>query len=190
MLIIAFIASVFLSTTVHAQDNDPNAGIIPAPVSLIKSPGEFTFSRLTVIRADKPKDNAVELLKGFLGDNVHLNNRIIKYNYRTKVPGNTLILTAHGAETLPNEGYKLTITPRKITIVGKGAGLFYGIQTLIQLFPVNAELSAKLPCLVISDEPRFGYRGMMLDVSRHFFKVPEIKKVLDLMAEYKLNNFH
>ncbi|HEY4325445.1 MAG TPA: family 20 glycosylhydrolase [Mucilaginibacter sp.] len=186
----AFVLSVFLLNTVSAQDIDPNLGIIPAPASLVKNEGVFTFSKLTVIRADKPKDKAVELLKDFLLNNRHFNNRIVKYNPKIKSSGTSLILTSRGAENLPSEGYKLIITTHKITIVGKGAGLFYGIQTLIQLFPIEAELTEKLPCLVIDDAPRFGYRGMMLDVSRHFFSVAEVKKVLDLMAEYKLNNFH
>lgn len=174
----------------NAQDNDPNLGIIPAPASLVKSPGTFVFSRATVIRADKPKDKSVELLKDFLTNNQHFNNRIIKYNRRAKIKGTNVVLTSIGSANLPNEGYKLIITPRKVTIIGKGAGLFYGMQTLMQLFPINPETTVKLPCVTIDDHPRFGYRGMMLDVSRHFFNVAEVKKVLDLMAYYKLNNFH
>jgi hexosaminidase len=187
---IVLFLSLFLLNTANAQDNDPNMGIIPAPASLVKLQGTFTFSKHTVVRADKPKDKAVELLKDFLQSNRHLNNRVVKYYPKSRTSGTSLILTSRGADALPNEGYKLTITPRKITIIGKGAGLFYGIQTLIQLFPVDPADAEKLPCLAINDEPRFGYRGMMLDVSRHFFTVPEVKKVLDLMAEYKLNNFH
>jgi hexosaminidase len=60
----------------------------------------------------------------------------------------------------------------------------------MQLFPISPENTVKLPCVTIEDHPRFGYRGMMLDVSRHFFNVAEVKKVLDLMAYYKLNSFH
>jgi hexosaminidase len=179
-----------LLNTAYAQDTDPNMGIIPAPASLVKSTGTFTFSKLTVIKADKPKDKAVDLLKDFLLNNRGFKNRVIKYSPRIKSSGTSVILTARGSENLPKEGYKLTITPRKVTIIGKGAGLFYGIQTFMQLFPVEQETATKLPCLVINDEPRFGYRGMMLDVSRHFFTVPQVKKVLDLMAAYKLNNFH
>jgi hexosaminidase len=182
--------TVLMLNTAYAQDNDPNQGIIPAPASLIKAPGTFTFSKLTIIKADKPNDKAVALLKDFLLNNRQLKNRVIKYNPRIKGGATSVILTARGAEKLPNEGYKLTITPHKIIIIGKGAGLFYGIQTLIQLFPVAPTAIEKLPCLAIADEPRFGYRGMMLDVSRHFFTVAQVKKVLDVMAAYKLNNFH
>ena len=67
-------------------------------------------------------------------------------------------------------------------LTGKGAGLFYGVQTLLQLLPTDSNATAKLPCMIIEDAPRFGYRGLMLDVSRHFFTVQQIKDLLDLMA--------
>ncbi len=188
-LIILCLAA-FTFQAASAQVNDPYAGIIPAPASLIKAPGSFSFTNNTVIKADKPTDKAVELLKDFLANNRHLKNKIIKYSPKIKGKGSAIILTQHGAENLPNEGYKLTVTPGRITVIGKGAGMFYGIQTLIQLFPVDATAANLIPCLSIQDEPRFGYRGMMLDVSRHFFNVAEVKKVIDLMAAYKLNNFH
>ncbi|HCN82051.1 MAG TPA: beta-N-acetylhexosaminidase, partial [Sphingobacteriaceae bacterium] len=177
---------------VQAQDNDPNLGIIPAPASIKKSSGTFAFSRLTVIKADRISDKSVVFLKDFLVQNRHLTNRISVYSPKTAVNpnGTTLILTSTGAADLPAEGYTLSITPHKITIVGKGAGLFYGIQTLIQLFPVENTLVAKLPCVDIEDRPRFAYRGMMLDVSRHFFTVSQVKQVIDLLAAYKINNFH
>jgi hexosaminidase len=170
---------------------DPYLGIIPAPASVIKDPGTFDFTKMTLIKADNPNDRSVALLKSFLINNRHFNNRISKYSSKNKtIKGTGLILTSKGADKLPNEGYKLTITSHRITIIGKGAGLFYGIQTLIQLFPVEQSAINKLPCAVIADEPRFGYRGMMLDVSRHFFNVHEVEKILDVMAAYKLNNFH
>jgi hexosaminidase len=188
--ILVLFMSIMLFNTAYAQDTDPYLGIIPAPASLIKSPGTFTFSKLTVIKADLPKDKAIELFKDFLLINRGVNNKVVKYNPRVKGKGVMVIFTAHGSESLPAEGYKLIITRRKITVIGKGAGLFYGIQTLIQLFPVDQKAAANLPCLVINDEPRFDYRGMMLDVSRHFFNVTQVKRVIDLMAAYKLNNFH
>ncbi|MDB4921554.1 family 20 glycosylhydrolase [Mucilaginibacter sp.] len=188
--VLVLLMSILLLNTAYAQDTDSYMGIIPAPASLVKSTGTFTFSKFTVIKADQPKDLAVGLLKDFLLNNRGLKNRVVKYNPRVKSKANSIILTARGSESLPKEGYKLTIAPHKITIIGKGAGLFYGIQTLIQLFSVDHAIAENLPCLVINDEPRFGYRGMMLDVSRHFFTVEQVKRVIDLMAAYKLNNFH
>jgi len=169
--------------------DDPYLGIIPAPTSVTKTAGTFNFNQATFIKADNPKDRSVVWFKDYLGNNLHFGNAITKYKGKSS-PTTGIYLTAKGSDKLPKEGYKLTITPRRITIVGKDAGLFYGIQTLIQLLPVDHSAAQKLPCVVINDAPRFGYRGMMLDVSRHFFNVAEVKKVIELMAAYKLNNFH
>ncbi|MDB5060965.1 MAG: beta-N-acetylhexosaminidase [Mucilaginibacter sp.] len=191
LLLIFNLQTINTKAQAPAQANDPYLGIIPAPASVKKVPGTFVFSQLTQIKADLPKGKFAALLHDFLLNNRRFNNRIFKYNPRLKsARGTTLTITSVGANKLPKEGYKLTITPRRITIIGKDAGLFYGIQTFMQLFPVEVSGSEKLPCVTIEDAPRFGYRGMMLDVSRHFFTVPQVKKVIELMATYKLNNFH
>ncbi|MDB5090072.1 MAG: beta-N-acetylhexosaminidase [Mucilaginibacter sp.] len=173
---------------VNAQDNDPNMGIIPAPVSLKKSAGEFVLSQETSLLADSVTNKAVVFLHDYLQNKAMLKVRL-KPNSGAAT-ANSIVLTSKGADNLPEGGYNLTITPQQITITGKGAGLFYGIQSLIQLIPGDKGAIAKLPCLQIDDYPRFGYRGLMLDVGRHFFSVEFVKKYIDLMAAYKLNNFH
>lgn len=86
------------------------------------------------------------------------------------------------------EGYRLEITRRGVEILSRGeAGLFYGLQTLQQLYD---HYGAELPCLRITDAPRFPYRGLHLDVSRHFFDKEFVKKQLRMMARLKLNRFH
>jgi hexosaminidase len=187
-LIIISTAGVLKAQTVA---DDPHMGIIPAPASVTRTTGTFVFSQKTLIKATHPKDRTVTWFKNYLADDLHFHNAISKYSGKSKsLKGTTIILTDKGAEKLPKEGYKLTITPHRVTIIGKDAGLFYGIQTLIQLLPAEHTAPQTLQCVVINDAPRFGYRGMMLDVSRHFFTVPQVKKVIELMAEYKLNNFH
>jgi len=184
LIILVILSALIVNTSsLKAQitADDPHMGIIPAPASVTKSAGTFTFSNATQIKADDPKNRAVIWFKNYLAENLHLHNKIIKNSSRS-LKGAGIYLTAKGAKDLPNEGYKLTITPHKITIIGKGAGLFYGIQTLIQLLPVDHTSAQKLPCAIIADEPRFGYRGMMLDVSRHFFTVPQVKKIIEVMA--------
>jgi hexosaminidase len=85
------------------------------------------------------------------------------------------------------EGYHLSVTPSAITITAKTkAGAFYGMQTLLQL---EAQ-SKNIPVLEIDDAPAFGYRGLMLDVGRHFMPVSFIKQLLDVMAMQKMNNLH
>ena len=99
----------------------------------------------------------------------------------------------------PKEGYNLNITPRGAVIrASSKAGFFYAFQTVMHLLPPNIAMGVRdtsirhvtLPALTINDQPRFEYRGFMLDVSRHFFDTDEIKRLLRLMAVYKMNRFH
>ena len=153
----------------NAQDNDPNMGIIPAPVSVKKTAGEFVLSQETVVLADTVTNKAVVFLVDYLKNKALLRVQLKPNNGKNGAVASSLVLTSAGTDSLPVDGYHLTITPQQIIIAGKGAGLFYGIQTLIQLMPAERTANAKLPCLQIEDYPRFGYRGVMLDVCRHFF---------------------
>ena len=104
---------------------------------------------------------------------------------------NTVTLRLSGGTTEANvEGYRMDVTSSAVDISAHTpAGLFYGLQTLRQLLPVNSE-DWSMPAVVIEDVPRFRYRGMHLDVGRHFFPVTFIKKYIDLLALYKMNTFH
>jgi len=179
---------LFIVKIVDAQVADPNMGIIPAPVSVKKMPGEFVLSQATVISADSIGNKAVQYLASVLKSTYQISNQLKTNTWNNS--NNTIILTSAGTDALPAEGYHLTITPEQVTIAGKGAGLFYGIQTFLQLLPLDRSATAKLPCAQIEDYPRFGYRGMHLDASRHFWSVEFVKKYIDLLAFYKLNTFH
>ncbi|HSH45841.1 MAG TPA: family 20 glycosylhydrolase, partial [Longimicrobiales bacterium] len=98
---------------------------------------------------------------------------------------------------LGEEGYAVRVSPDGVRVeASEPAGLFYGIQTLRQLFPPEVEFTARraaplpLPAVEIEDRPRFGWRGAMLDVTRHFFTVDEVKRYIDLLAQYKFNRLH
>ena len=101
-------------------------------------------------------------------------------------------------ENLGDEGYKLKVTPSKVELLANSAnGIFYGMQTLLQLLPAEiksdvqqANVSWNIPCVQIEDKPRFPWRGLMLDVSRHYFNKEEVKEYIDQLAEYKMNIFH
>ena len=99
-------------------------------------------------------------------------------------------------DSIPSDGYSLTITPDRIEVRSGGPeGAFYAVQTLRQLMPAAAfgtdrVKAVELPAVVIADRPGMGYRGMMLDVARHFFTVEEVKRTLDLLAMHKMNVFH
>ncbi len=109
-----------------------------------------------------------------------------------------LITTVNSNATLNSEGYELTVSPDSVVIrAPTSAGGFYGVQTLLQLFPpqiysvqpaINVTWTA--PCVFIQDQPRFAWRGFMLDVVRHFHDKQEVKDCLDTMAYHKLNTFH
>jgi hexosaminidase len=187
-LMLLCICTAVFTGAANAQDADPNLGIIPAPVSIKKASGQFVLSQETVLLADSLTNKAVVFLTDYLQNKTMLRVKL-KANTGTATP-NSIVLTDKGTDGLPAEGYRLTITPQQVIIAGKGAGLFYGIQTLIQLMPADRGAVAKIPSVQIEDYPRFGYRGMMLDVARHFFSIEMVKKYIDLMAAYKLNSFH
>ena len=96
------------------------------------------------------------------------------------------------------EAYGLTVTPRQITITASQPnGAFYGMQSLLQLMPTEiysptkaANVNWSVPACTVADAPRFGYRGLMLDVARHFMPVSFVKKYIDLLALHKQNTFH
>jgi hexosaminidase len=187
LLLIAFSVAAF------GQGQDPNMGIIPAPVSVKKDKGEFKLTPETIIFVDSPDNKAIRFFTSYMKKagfvfNVTDINAVGKKQRDLK---NSIVLAHNFKGTLPPEGYELLIAPDHITLNGRGAGMFYGIQTLIQLIQKgNSPGYAAIPCGTIKDYPRFAYRGMHLDVVRHFFDVDFIKKYLDIMAAYKLNNFH
>ncbi len=175
-----------------AQDRDPNMGIIPAPSSVARGKGEFKFTPETMVLVDSPDHKAMRyfaeyLRKADLATSVTDLGRVDKARMSTK---NTIILSLNFKGTLPPEGYELKINEGNIELKAHGAGMFYGIQTLIQIMRKTSPGYAVMPCAVIKDSPRFPYRGMHLDVSRHFFDVDFVKKYIDVMAMYKLNYFH
>jgi hexosaminidase len=176
---------------VSAQ-NDPYEGVIPAPVSVRKSKGEFKLSAETIVLADSPSCRAAVFFANYLrksGLGTNISELTMLGGKQQSLP-HSIVLSMNTKEDLPMEGYDLDITADHIKLYGRGPGLFYGVQTLIQLIKKTGNGEATVPCGYIRDYPRFRYRGMHLDVSRHFFDVDFVKQYLDLMAEYKLNNFH
>lgn len=99
-------------------------------------------------------------------------------------------LVASTVDSLGAEGYRLEVNPDSILISGSPAGIFYGIQTLRKALPTGKTGSVELASVIVEDAPRFGYRGALLDVARHFYSVDEVKQFIDLMALHNLNRFH
>jgi hexosaminidase len=122
-----------ISTGTFAQSNDPNMGIIPAPVSVRKAKGEFKVTPETMILVDSPSHKAVQFLAGYLKKNGITNEitDITRLDKKHPFIKNTITLTTNFKEDLPAEGYILDITGDQVSLKGRGAGLFYGVQTLI-----------------------------------------------------------
>jgi hexosaminidase len=105
--------------------------------------------------------------------------------------GNYIIITQPEGETGKPEDYDLNVNQNQVLLNAEGnAGLFYALQSLFQLLPFEKSAEVKIPCVSIHDSPRYQWRGMHLDCSRHFFTKEEVKKYIDYLAMYKFNVFH
>ncbi len=167
--------------------------VVPAPRSLTPGVGEFRVPATLSVATSHPDDAGMsrlaELMAGLFRDRAGSTVVIDPAPARGPLPGAaTLLLEETGNET---EAYVLRVTSDAVTLrAGSRAGLFYGIQTLRQLITSVEGAQPTIPAVVIDDAPRFPYRGMHLDVGRHFFPVEFIKRYIDLMSQYKMNTFH
>lgn len=156
--------------------------IIPQPVSHSVGRGSFTIpGKVTIIAKADEEVNTAGMLKEFLS------KRNIESTISEQGNGHILLALARDTSAQP-ESYQLNVAETGVTIkANSGAGLFYGVQSLIQLIPDG---SAQVAAVTISDYPRYSWRGLHLDVGRHMFPVEFIKKYIDLMSHYKFNTFH
>jgi hexosaminidase len=194
ILFIFLILIKFLS----AQNTPDNLSIIPRPQDLVILEGTFKFSPQTkIVLDDQSIKTDIEWFNDYLQQ---------YYGYKLEIvpvlpaTGNYLVFAKPGLETGQKEKYTLDIAPYRISILAESnsSGFFYGLQSLVQLLPAPENKSLKkatqttfeINCLRINDEPRFKWRGMHLDVCRHFFPVSFIKRYIDLIAQYKMNVFH
>ncbi|KAH0791114.1 Beta-hexosaminidase [Histomonas meleagridis] len=168
--------------------------IIPAPVSMEIGSGEWVLTTSSVIMYD-PSQEGLFFISNYLADFIRKSTFIpIKVSNVTNTTG----IIFKKVTGLEKEEYTLNVDASGVTIsASEYNGFFYGVQTLLQLFPVEIFSRAytpgitwSVPFIKISDKPRLQWRGFMLDCSRHFFDVTTIKHVLDTMALHKINTFH
>lgn len=183
-----FILAFFVSGA-FAQRGEFN--IVPQPKSIKRLQGEFELNFKTkIIAADDTGRKSAGVLNDLLMQNYGFKLEYVSGNNLPKK--NTIIFEpqkdAVGDRT--TEAYGLFIAKQGIRIAGSDAGQFYALQTLMQMLPAEFKGKTKLPAVDINDAPRFAYRGMHLDVGRHFMPVEFVKKYIDLMAQYKFNQFH
>lgn len=172
--------------------------LIPYPNEVILHEGTFAFSPQTkIVVKNESLNSDVAIFNDYLEKNYGFKLEIVPSVLKT---GNFISFEYPDFEAGFKENYHLEINPARINILaeGNGAGAFYALQTLIQLLPPQEMRSLskapqkifQLPCVYIKDKPRYQWRGMHLDVCRHFFPTSFIKKYIDILAMYKLNTFH
>jgi len=195
-----FVFIIILMVSVHTLPLKAQT-IIPEPVSMETRWGNFRFRGDINLffpgGSDAMLQNA-RFLRSHLENIPDTDIHIRQYSIGEELPSNGIVLTMNPSNQKP-EGYTIHVTSNQILITGNDeAGVFYGIQSLRQLLPPELEDPQKatetgtvrISNMTINDYPRFSYRGMHLDVARHFFDVDFIKRYLDLMALHKMNTFH
>jgi hexosaminidase len=197
-----FLSFIFLLLVLINASFSQEISIIPKPTSVTPREGRFSLDSDT--RLYYPKDKAEWVQTATYLISVMLPStgfRMMAQPIKRQVllhRSNSIYLIEN-KEIEEKEGYTLEITPKNIIIQAKNAlGAFYAIQSLRQLFPPEINSSTlqanntiwSAPCCKIEDYPRFQYRGLMLDVSRHFFNVGDVKRFIDLMVLHKFNTFH
>lgn len=211
-LTIPFVFLLFVNINIFAQSIESSTetfsnsepitnseiAIIPEPVSVMKQAGHFVLPANIVIQANKSPE--LKQTVAFLQE--RLSTPTGYYTSIISTPSATatfkLILNDKQDATLGTEGYHITVGLKQVIIrANKPAGLFYGVQTVVQLLPKEIESKEEvkgirwtMPCVEITDYPRLGWRGLMFDVARHFFTKQEVKQYIDAMVRYKYNVLH
>lgn len=169
--------------------------LIPYPANLTRNEGTFNLKQLTAITTPAG-DGAVARYAQEFATQLEKTSGI-KVPVNPTTAATSLVMTKD--TTLAHEAYKLTVNEAGINIAAADStGFFYAIQTLKQLMPhaiynrsgASTAIDWTVPCVEIADQPQLGHRGYMLDVARHFFSKTEVKRILDIMATYKMNRFH
>jgi len=192
-VIIAFSVCTTLSTCQPQTPPPPNDyPLIPQPGYLQEVPGTVTFTEEIGIAFQHSEEMSglMELIKSYF-DRAAIPILALPASREINTNRPVIQLMLVDSDTLGSEGYSLAIDETGVKIKAqKEAGIFYGIQTLRQLASFDQEANLVLPYVVLADKPRFSWRGMHLDVCRHFFTVDEVKQYLDYLAMYKFNRFH
>lgn len=186
------------AATASIVNTPPEIAIIPEPVEIQKQEGYFILpANVTIQCAAVPETKTIvafleERLSAATGSYV---SAVTKASPSASIK---LLINEKNDAALGAEGYRLQVTPNHITIkANQPAGLFYGVQSMLQLFPKEieskekvADVEWKAPCVEVTDYPRLGWRGLMFDVARHFFTKAEVKQYIDAMVRYKYNVLH
>ena len=198
VLLLAVLIALFIDSNAQRRATRRIA-LIPQPVSIVENNKAGNFILPSTINIIVPNNEEVKKIASLFAAQI-----TPPTGYKTTIKaGNSplpksILFLLTTDKTIADEGYKLKVTSAGITLTArKPAGIFYGVQTLLQLLPSGITSTTELdydewdiPAVTIEDHPRFGWRGLMLDVSRHFFTVAQVKDYIDQMVKYKFNLLH
>jgi hexosaminidase len=193
----SLVSVVLALVALPALGDQPSAAppdLIPLPERLTVTEGSFTVGAKTTIWATKSEQDVASMLAEAISRGCGIRPRVRRGSPPAGLSDAVSLVVDPELGPLGDEGYTLSVTPNHIRIAAlTNAGLFYGVQTLRQLLPVAPPKGRSLcavGCLEIEDVPRFGWRGFMLDCSRHFVKKRTVLALLDALAQFKINRFH
>ena len=196
-IIFSFLISLFINS--FSQSNH-SVYIVPQPVSMQMGKGDFILKPASVIELSATDADA-KRVANFLSKKLSAATGYAVPVQSVSGPSNlsgNIRLSLFNDGALGSEGYKLNVSTSLVTITAnKPAGLFYGMQTLLQLLPKEIEsktavknINWNIPAITVTDYPRFSWRGLMFDVARHFFTKKDIEQYIDQMVRYKFNLLH
>ncbi|MEG2068086.1 MAG: family 20 glycosylhydrolase, partial [Tannerellaceae bacterium] len=189
---LALVALIGTMACTEGKKVTADYGIIPLPQEVVLADGSpFVLKSSTQIvypEGNKQMKQTADFLASYIQQSTGYIPKVVAQETAQKGCINLMM----GNDAQNKEGYQLTVQSDGINIAGASeAGVFYGVQTLRKSLPATATGSAiELPACTINDYPRFAYRGMMLDVSRHFFPVDSIKRMIDILALNNINTLH
>ncbi|MCY7357987.1 MAG: family 20 glycosylhydrolase [Rudanella sp.] len=187
------------SLTLFAQSENAY-NLLPFPAQFAGQEGQFTLTNATRVVAT-PKDAGQQAAAQLLANQLKTASGMpiaVVASSPASLKGKSIVFQAHKGGRCGPEGYVLRVKPDRVTVEAETPkGYYYAVQTLMQLLPTAAfspkmvpGVSWTMPACQILDRPRYEYRGLMLDVCRHFMPVPSVKKFIDLLARHKMNTFH
>ena len=184
-----FVAALFFMPLAVMSRGVADFRVVPLPQSIVEQKGKpFELSKLSSIRYIGGED--MRRNAAFLAGYVRQATGMAVAVEEGKAVKNVIALRID-PKISSREGYRITVTEKGITIDGGGAqGVFYGIQTLRKALPAGEGSDVAFPAVLVEDAPRFAYRGMHLDVSRHFFGEDFVKRYIDMLALHHINIFH
>ncbi len=192
-LVLLLVSTCLLLSCHHETSVKDTYDIVPLPKQIVMETGpDFEINADTRIyypQHDADAKRSAEMLSSYLAKVLNCSLPVVEEN-DTKARGIHLCIDTALFEQ--QEAYRITVEPKRVALIGSdGAGLFYGVQTLRKAMPVGEPVKAvSLPCASITDYPCFSYRGMHLDVCRHFMPFDSVKVYIDMIALHNMNRFH